>query len=133
MPSASLTSPSLLTQCHIPHSVAIATSLPGRGESFLKVGGFGSSRSVHGFAKGSPFGRAGAQRLRGSSGAVIAVDLDVIVGQIAAPCLGGCIAGAHVHLDQDIMLGQHLGGLLLAVGVVGGVLADVDLTCPLAA
>ena len=26
------------------------------------------------------------------------------------------------------MLGQHLGGLLLAVGVVGGVLADVDLT-----
>ena len=39
--AAASPSPSLLTQCHIPHSVAIATSLPGRGESFLKVGALG--------------------------------------------------------------------------------------------
>ena len=38
--------PSRLTPCHNPHSVADAASLPDRGESFLKVGGFGSPRKV---------------------------------------------------------------------------------------
>ena len=33
---------------------------PGRGKSFLSGGAFGSPRKVPGFAKGSPFGRAGA-------------------------------------------------------------------------
>ena len=33
---------------------------PARGKSFLKVGALGSPRRLHLFAKGSPFGRAGA-------------------------------------------------------------------------
>ena len=33
---------------------------PARGKSFLKVGAFGSPCKLHLFAKGSPFGRAGA-------------------------------------------------------------------------
>ena len=37
-------------------------------------------------------------------------------------------ATPYIHLDQNIVLGQDLCGLVLAVGVVGGVLADVDLT-----
>ena len=59
---------------------------------------------------------------------IIPVDLHIIISQITAPCLGAGIAGTHVHLDKDIMLRQNFGGLVLAVGVVGGVLADIDLT-----
>ena len=51
-----------------------------------------------------------------------------VIGQIAAPCLGAGVTGPHIHLDQNIVLGQNLCGLVLAVGVVGGILADVDLT-----
>ena len=56
-------SQSSLTRCHIPHSVANATSLPGRGESFLKGRDFGSLCKVSGFARGSPFGRAVTRRV----------------------------------------------------------------------
>ncbi len=38
-----------------------------------------------------------------------------------------CIAGPHIHLDQNIVLGQNLCGFILAVRVVGCILADVDL------
>ena len=44
--------------------------------------------------------------------------------RVAAPGLGAGVAGAHIHLDQHVVLGQHLGGLILAVGVVGGILAQ---------
>ena len=62
------------------------------------------------------------------SSAIIPVDLHIIISQITAPCLGAGIAGPHIHLDKDIMLRQNFGSLVLAVGMVGGVLADIDLT-----
>ena len=54
--------------------------------------------------------------------------LVVYLSLIHISCLGGCIAGAHVHLDQHIVLSQHLGGFVLAVGVVGGVFAHIHLS-----
>src|SRR5699024_9465875 len=61
------------------------------------------------------------------SGAVVAVDLHIGVGQIAAPGLGRSVAAAQVNEDLDLGFGQDFGGLLLAVGVVGGFFAHKHL------
>ena len=98
--------------------LALRATSPGRG-----------SLSQGGRLSGAPFEGLSPQATGGVPlSSIIAVDLDVIVGQIAAPCLCGCIAGAHVHLDQHIVLSQHLGSFVLAVGVVGGVFAHIHLT-----
>ena len=95
----------------LPSSLRDATS--------LKEGGF-QAPSVRGL---SPQATGGVPL-----SSIIPVDLHIIISQITAPCLGAGIAGTHIHLDKDIMLRQNFGGLVLAVGVVGGVLADIDLT-----
>ena len=61
------------------------------------------------------------------SGSVVPIDLHIVIGQIAAPGLGGVVSVAKVDQNINLVLLQHHSGLVLAVGVVGGVLADKDL------
>ena len=60
------------------------------------------------------------------SGAVIAVDLDVIVGQVAAPGGGGVGAVAQGDQDLDLLLQEDLLAPLLGEEDAGAVFADGD-------
>ena len=48
-----------LRNATVPTLSPVVTFLPGTGRIFPKVGGLGNPRKVCGFARGSPFGRAG--------------------------------------------------------------------------
>src|SRR3569833_2032281 len=58
-------------------------------------------------------------------GAVVAVDLDVALGEVAGPHLGGAAADAHVDADFKLLLlhvGAHLGLVVVAgdEAILGG-------------
>ena len=67
---------------------------------------------------------AGPARL----GAVVAVDLDVVVGQIAAPGGGRYVAAVQFHQNFDFLFQQDLLGFLLGEFHTGTVFADQELT-----